>query len=109
MPFAPDARVPFILECDRGKESGPRLAEKLPGYRRLLSVAVSPTCLLFCFESIRREVEARRALANGPHELATAALTPGQSPANAIWLPLESTLRLSLVQLRLALLRATRP
>jgi Replication-relaxation len=34
-------RVPFILEYDRETESGPRLAEKLPVYRRLLFGRVS--------------------------------------------------------------------
>ncbi|HEX4754878.1 MAG TPA: replication-relaxation family protein [Candidatus Dormibacteraeota bacterium] len=87
------ARVPFILEYDRGTESGPRLAEKLPGYRRLLSLAVSPTWLLFCFETARREVEARRVLVNGPRELATAVCPRGSSPAGAVWLPLPGLQR----------------
>jgi len=47
----PGARVPFLLEYDRGTESGSRLAEKLDGYRDLLSVAASPTWLLFRFPS----------------------------------------------------------
>ena len=94
-----DARVPFLLEYDRGTESGPRLAEKLPGYKRLLSVAVSPTWLLFCFESTRREVEVRRALVNGPAELATAVVLRGSSPARAVWLPLGASQRLRLDEL----------
>lgn len=94
-----DARVPFILEYDRGTESGSRLAEKLAGYRRLLSVAVSPTWLLFCFETTRREVEARRALAAGPRELATAVLPEGGSPAAGVWLPRDGVHRLRLAEL----------
>jgi hypothetical protein len=93
------ARVPFILEYDRGTESGPRLAEKLPGYRRLLSVAVCPTWLLFRFESTRREVEARRALVEAPLTTATAVLARGSSPTGAIWLPLHSSKRLRLAEL----------
>lgn len=92
-------RVPFLLEYDRGTESGPRLAEKLPGYRRLLSVAVSPTWLLSCFESAGREVQARRTLADGPPTLATAVLRRSCSPASAVWLPLGGLQRLRLAEL----------
>jgi hypothetical protein len=99
-------RVPFIIEYDRGTESGPRLAEKLSGYTTLLRVAVSPTSLLFCFESSRREIEARRALAGAPRECATGVLSGGQSPADAMWLTLAGAQRMRLVELRQALERA---
>lgn len=96
----PGARVRFLLEYDRGTESGSRLAQKLPGYRTLLSVAVSPTRLLFCFESTRREVEARRVLATGPRELSTAVIPRGGSPASSVWLPIGGFQRLRLGELK---------
>jgi hypothetical protein len=92
------ARVPFLLEYDRGTESGTRLAEKLPGYRDLLSVAVAPTAVLFCFPTVGREVAARRALAEAPGTTATAVLPPGGNPAEAVWLPLASSRRLRLAE-----------
>ena len=91
--------MPFILEYDRGTETGERLARKLPGYRRLLSVSASPVALLFCFESTRREVAARRALAKGPPDLATAVVPRGASPAGRSWLPLGGSARLRLAEL----------
>lgn len=92
-------RIPFLLEYDRGTETGSRLSQKLPGYRQLLSVAASPTWLLFCFESTRREAEARRALVSGPRELATAVVPRGSTPAEAVWLPLPGSQRLRLGEL----------
>lgn len=92
-------RMPFLLEYDCGTETGARLAEKLPGYRDLATVAVSPTWLLFRFPTPRREVEARRALASAPPLTATAALLPGSSPAAAVWLPVGGTRRLRLAEL----------
>ena len=95
----PGARVPFLLEYDRGTESDKRLAEKLPGYRDILTVAVAPTCVLFCFESSRREAAARRGLVGAPKELATAVLERGRSPADAVWLPLADSRRLRMAEL----------
>ncbi len=92
------ARVPFLLEYD-DRESVERLAEKLPGYRDLLSVAVSPTWLLFRFPTVRHEVAARRALANAPTTTATAVLHRGSSPAGGVWLPLAGSRRLRLAEL----------
>lgn len=94
----PGARVPFLLEYDRGTESGTRLAEKLPGYRDLLSVAVAPTAVLFCFPSAGREAAARRALVDGPPTLATAVLSPGVNPADAVWLTLAGSRRVRLTE-----------
>jgi hypothetical protein len=95
----PGARLPLLLEYDRGTESGARLAGKLPGYRDLLSIAAAPTWLLFCFQSAGREAAARRALVDGPPTLATAVLPPRSSPTAAIWLPLEGPRRLRLAEL----------
>ena len=95
----PGARVPMLLEYDRGTESGTRLAEKLPGYRDLLSVAVAPTAVLFCFPSAGREAAARRALVDGPPTLATAVLSPGVNPADTVWLTLTSSRRVRLAEL----------
>jgi len=94
-----NSRVAFILEYDRGTESSDRLAKKLPGYRMLLSQAVAPTWLVFCFPGTRREANARRALSGGPELLATAVVEPGSSPADAVWLPLGGSRRLRLVEL----------
>jgi hypothetical protein len=66
---------------------------------KLLAVSASPVALLFSFESSRREIEARRALASGPPELATAVVQPGSSPASRTWLPLGATSRLRLAEL----------
>jgi hypothetical protein len=95
----PGARVPFLLEYDRGTESDKRLAEKLPGYRDILTVAAAPTRVLFCFESSRREAGARRVLVGAPRELATAVLERGLSPADAVWLPIAGSGRLRMAEL----------
>lgn len=94
----PGARVPFLLEYDRGTESGTRLAEKLPGYGDPLSVAVAPTAVLFCFHSAGREAAAPCALVDGPPTLATAVLPPGGNPADAVWLTLASSRRVRLAE-----------
>jgi protein involved in plasmid replication-relaxation len=91
-------RLPFVLEYDRGTETGHRLADKLAGYRDLLKLAMSPTWVLFCFESPKREVAARRLLRTSV-PLATAALRCGSSPAGAVWLPLHGEQRLRLAEL----------
>ena len=92
-------RLPFLLEYDRGTESGTRLAEKLDGLRKLLAVSHPPTWLLFCFESPRREVAARQALREAPANVATGVVVDGASPADTLWLPRNSMLRLRLVEL----------
>jgi hypothetical protein len=95
----PAARVPFLLEYDHGPEADKRLAEKLPGYRDILTGATAPTRVLFCFESSRREAAARRLLVGAPKEFATAALERGRSPADAVWLPIAGSQRLRMAEL----------
>jgi hypothetical protein len=93
------ARVPFLLEYDRGTESGSRLAEKLDGDRDFLAEAISPTWLLSRFPTMGREVTARRVLVEAQEANATAVLPGGTSPAEAIRLLMAGSDRLRLARL----------
>lgn len=95
-------RLPFLLEFDRGTEQGERLNDKLPGYLALAQVAASPTWVLFCFGTPRREREARKALTGGPPLLATAAIPEGGSPSAPVWLPIGGSQRLGMSDLAAA-------
>ncbi len=101
--------VVALVEWDCGTETLSRLADKLPGYGKLLAAedvpGAAPLWVLFRFPSPRREAEARRALEKPARQhgvrVATAVLAPGESPAEAIWLPVveASRRRLRLAEL----------
>lgn len=97
--------IEFFLEYDFGTEQLAKLAGKLTGYAALAEATGITTPLLVWLPTSRREATARRLLHRAWHELddpravpvATAAadlLDPEAahpSPADAVWLPLEST------------------
>jgi hypothetical protein len=95
-----DVRLPFLLEYDNGTETHERLATKLAGYAELAAAAGHPNWVLFTFPSPRREREARRVLSHRQVPVATAALSTGDAPDAAHWLPVGSSgTRLGLAQL----------
>lgn len=90
------ATVTLLLEWDCGTETLSRLADKLPGYAKLragLADDWEPLWVGFRFPSARREAEARRALEKPVRvhrlQVATCVLAPGESPAGAVWLPVQ--------------------
>lgn len=82
-----DSRVAFLLEHDTGTETIGRLAEKLERYAGLFAVTEERVSVLFTFPGPGREAEARRVLRHAIVPVATATLSPGRSPADAVWLP----------------------
>ncbi|HZT66270.1 MAG TPA: replication-relaxation family protein [Acidimicrobiales bacterium] len=95
-----DRRVAFLLEYDNGTETTARLAEKLERYARLFAATGRRLPVLFAFPAPGREAEAHRALRHPDVPAATASLTPGQSPADPVWLPVGSDrARLGLIDL----------
>lgn len=82
-----DSRVAFLLEHDNGTETIGRLADKLDRYAHLFGVTEERVPVLFTFPGPGREVEARRVLRHAVVPVATATLSPGRSPAEAVWLP----------------------
>lgn len=93
-------KVAFLLEYDNGTETTARLAEKLNRYHRLFTGTGQRIPVLFAFPGPGRETEARRALRHPDVPVATASLAPGQSPADAVWLPAGSGQpRLALIDL----------
>lgn len=95
-----DRRVAFLLEYDNGTETTGRLAEKLDRYARLFAATGRAIPVLFAFGGPGREAEGRRALRHPAVPVATASLTPAQSPADAVWLPAGSDrARLPLIDL----------
>jgi len=93
-------RVPFLLEYDVGTEELSRLRAKLTDYAHLLPVMTHLTWVLFVLPTARREEAARRALAGTSLAVATAVLSPGVTPAAAVWLPIDrSGARLRLAEL----------
>lgn len=95
-----NSMVEFFLEYDRGTETGSRLRDKLIGYYQVLRGLERPVTVLFCFRTARREANARRALAETPVPVATAAPAPNKTPNGPIWLPIGyETIRLRLVDL----------
>jgi hypothetical protein len=104
-----DRRVAFLLEYDNGTETIARLAEKLDRYARLFAATDRRLPVLFAFAGPGREAEARRALRHPAVPVATATLAPGQSPADAVWLPVGSgRARLGLIDLDRMATRAER-
>jgi len=86
-----DRRVAFLLEHDTGTEPTARLADKADRYARLFAATGRRIPVLFDFPSPRREAEACKALRHPDVPVATAAaLGPGRSPANQLWLPVDS-------------------
>lgn len=83
-------RTAFLFEHDTGSETTGRLAEKLDRYARLFAATGQTIPVLFSFPGPGRETEARRALRHPDVAVATAALAPGQSPADAVWLPIHT-------------------
>jgi hypothetical protein len=96
-------RVGLLLEYDRGTEALGRLAGKLGGYTELLAAAGAPTPVLFVFLTADREAQARRVLtaeaSRAAVPVATSVLTPGQSAADQVWLPLGGLERQLLIDL----------
>jgi len=96
-------QVRFLLEYDRGTEPLGRLADKLAGYAELLAAAGQPTPVLFVFLTADREAQARRVLTPEALQVAlpvaTSALSPGQSAADRVWLPLGARDRRHLIEL----------
>jgi hypothetical protein len=96
--------IEFFLEYDFGTEALAKLAGKLAGYAALAAATRITTPLLIWLQTSRRETTARRLLARAwrelddPHSVpvATAAaelLNPKAihpSPADAVWLPLDT-------------------
>lgn len=94
------AAVEFFLEYDRGTEALGRLVAKLGDYARFEAERSASAWVAFAFVSAGREQAARAALGTPGVPVATATLTPGASPAGAIWLPTGSRgPRLRLVEL----------
>jgi hypothetical protein len=102
---AQDREIEFFLEYDFGTEALTVLAGKLAGYAALAAATGITTPLLVWLPTARREAAARRVLSQAWRELedpssvpvatAAAALlhpdpTTHPSPADAVWLSLES-------------------
>jgi hypothetical protein len=95
-----DRRVAFLLEYDNGTETLTRLADKLDRYTHLFAATGQRIPVLFAFPGPHREAEARRVLRHPAVPVATASLAPGQSPADAVWLPAGADrTRLALIDL----------
>ena len=88
--------IEFFLEYDRGTESLSRLAAKLHDYEWFESERAASTWVLFMFESERREVTARSALAKATVPIATAAV---MRPHEAVWMPVRTRERVTLAAL----------
>ncbi|MGH9921097.1 MAG: replication-relaxation family protein [Nitrososphaerales archaeon] len=82
-----DRTIAFLLEYDNGTEPLARLADKLPRYGRLFAAKGTCIWVLFSFPGPRREAQARRVLAHPGVPVATAVVGPGDSSADALWLP----------------------
>ncbi|WP_309114692.1 replication-relaxation family protein [Saccharothrix sp.] len=109
-----DNEIEWFLEYDFGTEALPKLAGKLTGYAALAQATGITTPLLVWLPTTRREATARRLLhttwreLDNPHQLpvATAAAqlldptTPHPSPADNVWLPLDTPGRHALHELR---------
>jgi len=91
--------IAWLLEWDCGTETLGQLADKLPAHGRLMDDIgrAHGVWVLFRFPSPRREAEARRAMEKPSRvarlRVATAVLAPGESPAEAVWLPLVEPAR----------------
>ncbi|MGH3833497.1 MAG: replication-relaxation family protein [Pseudonocardiaceae bacterium] len=95
--------IEFFLEFDFGTETLPVLASKLTGYARLAAATAITTPVLIWLPTTRRETTARHLLTQAHRELdqpatvlvATAAATllnsAHPSPADPVWLPLDTT------------------
>lgn len=83
-------RVAFLLEHDTGSETIGRLADKLDRYARLFDATDRRIWVLFSFPGARREAQARRVLNHPGVPVATTHLPDGASPAEAVWLPVDS-------------------
>jgi hypothetical protein len=97
--------IEFFLEYDYGTEALTKLAHKLTGYAALADATTITTPLVIWFPTARREAAARSVLRQFHSQLdrpevvpvATASgehlnpATPYPSPADAVWLPLETT------------------
>ena len=94
------AVLPFLLEYDNGTERTERLRAKLDGYANLAVAAGHPNWVLFSFPGLRRELDARRALAHPTVPVATASRSTTAAPDGQIWLPVGAgSRRLGLAQL----------
>ncbi|MFI6984269.1 replication-relaxation family protein [Embleya sp. NPDC050154] len=111
-----DARSTVALEYDTGTERLARLVDKIDRYAALLSLDPRAAngwevdelfgherpLVLFVFTTTRRATEARAALerTSTAVPIATGVWTPGTSPAETLWLPLNARPpRLRLAQL----------
>ncbi|GCD99637.1 replication-relaxation family protein [Embleya hyalina] len=101
-----DMQATLAVEYDTGTERLTRLVEKTHGYAALLYLDPHAAdgweadelfgherpVVLFVFASTRRETEARAALRRSPTTvpIATGVWTPGTSPAEPLWIPLNA-------------------
>lgn len=83
-------RTAFLLEHDTGSEPASRLADKIDRYARLFATTIEQVWVLFDFPGPSREAQARRVLGRPGVPVATAVLGPGQTAADAVWLPVEA-------------------
>jgi Replication-relaxation len=104
-----DRRVAFLLEHDNGSETTRRLADKLERYAYLFAATGQVVPVLFSFPGPGREAEARRVLRHPVIPIATASLSPGQSPADAVWLPTAADSSNQAARVRLIELPRRRP
>jgi hypothetical protein len=79
-------QIAFLLEYRDGRDQAGHLAERLEAYARLFEAMGRRIPVLFAFPGPALEAQARKVLSHPAVPTATAALRPGQSPAEAVWL-----------------------
>ena len=79
-------QIAFLLEYRDGRDQAGQLAERLEAYARLFDATGQRVPVLFAFPGPSQEAQARKVLSHPGVPVATAALGPGQSPADAVWL-----------------------
>lgn len=89
----------FWLEADTGTEPLTRVVAKLDGYRRFNTDSGPRYPVLFWLASQTREEHLHRLLRAEPAGVVTVTATQDANPAQAVWLPGDSTQRVALEQL----------
>jgi hypothetical protein len=86
------AVLDFFLVCDGAADATGRISAALAGYDELARATPQlATITLVWIDTAEREAEVRRALHPRDCLVATATASSGRSPADAIWLPLDTT------------------